>query len=137
MTDVRGAKAREIQASPWIEGCWYFPMTREQFRIGGRAIVVGEDEGDETARRARRDAWHDLSDVTRHSFTWPEPALPRDPTVPFVETPTDPQAPLPTFGLIILDPVEVDHLELDGNPQNRWAYRRGEDGRWSGLEINP
>jgi pyridoxamine 5'-phosphate oxidase len=139
VTDVRTAKAREIRAASWVEACWYFPMTREQFRIGGHAVVVGEgeDEGDEPARRARRKAWHDLGDATRQSFTWPEPARPREPAIPFVATPTDPDAPLATFGLIVLDPVEVDHLELDGNPQNRWAYRRIDDDRWSGLEINP
>ena len=41
------------------------------------------------------------------------------------------------FGLIVLDPIEVDHLELDGNPQNRWIYRRGDAGQRTGSEVNP
>ena len=79
----------------------------------------------------------ELADATRQSFTWPTPGEPRDPEVPFVEEVPDPEVPPPTFGLIVLDPVEVDHLELDGNPQNRWTYRRDVDGRWAGREVNP
>ena len=93
--------------------------------------------GDEAAQQARRDAWRELADATRQSFTWPTPGEPRDPGVPFVEEVPDPEVPPPTFGLILLDPVEVDHLELDGNPQNRWTYRRDVDGRWAGREVNP
>ncbi len=137
VTDLRSAKAREIQASPWAEACWYFPMTREQFRLSGRATLVGATGGDEDEQRARRDIWRELAEATRHAFTWPTPAAPRDPSVPFIETPTDPASPLDTFGLLILDPVEVDHLELDGNPQNRWNYRRDDAGRWLAQEIHP
>lgn len=137
VTDLRSAKAQEIQASPWAAACWYFPMTREQFRLSGKAAVLGATGVEEDAQKARRDIWRELSEATRHSFTWPTPGLPRDPSVPFVETPTDPDAPLETFGLIVLDPVEVDHLELDGNPQNRWLYRRDDAGRWSSQEICP
>ena len=57
--------------------------------------------------------------------------------MPFVEVTPDPDEPPADFGLIVLEPVEVDHLELDGNPQNRWSYRRDESGQWAGREINP
>jgi PPOX class probable FMN-dependent enzyme len=137
VTDMRTAKVREVEATPWVEACWYFPMTREQFRLGGRARVVREDAGDEADRQARRDAWRALSDATRQSFTWPMPGAPRDPAVPFVAATPDPEAPPADFGLIVLEPVEVDHLELDGNPQNRWIFRRDADGRWTGREVNP
>lgn len=137
VTDVRSAKVRDLDAAPWAEACWYFPMTREQFRLGGRAVVVRADAGDEMTEQARREAWRALADATRQSFTWPAPGEPRDPEVPFAETQPDPEVPPATFGLIVLDPIEVDHLELDGTPQNRWAYRRDGDGQWTGREINP
>lgn len=137
VTDTRSAKVRELGAAPWAEACWYFPMTREQFRLGGRAVVVREDGADETIRQARREAWRALADPTRRSFTWPAPGEPRDPAVPFAEAVPDPEVPPASFGLIVLDPIEVDHLELDGSPQNRWAYRRDDDGQWTGREINP
>ncbi len=137
VTSIWRAKVRELDASPWAEVCWYFPMTREQFRLGGRAVVVREGTGDEADQQARLDAWRELADETRQSYTWPTPGAPRDADLPFVESPTDPEAPLPSFALIVLDPVEVDHLELDGNPQNRWVYRRDDAGQWRGTEINP
>ena len=137
VTDTRSTKVRELDAAPWAEACWYFPMTREQFRLGGRAVIVREDAADEAAQQARRDAWRALADATRQSFTWPAPGEPRDPQVPFVEEMPDPEVPPSCFGLILLDPIEVDHLELDGNPQNRWAYRRDDAGQWTGREINP
>jgi pyridoxamine 5'-phosphate oxidase len=137
VTDDRTAKVRELDAVPWAEACWYFPMTREQFRLGCRATVVRGDAGDEAAQRARRDAWRELADATRRSFTWPAPGEPRDRGVPFTEEVPDPETPPSSFALLVLDPIEVDHLELDGSPQNRWAYRRDDDGQWTGREINP
>jgi PPOX class probable FMN-dependent enzyme len=137
VTNTSSAKVRELDAVPWAEACWYFPMTREQFRMGGRAVVVREGTGDEAAQRARIDAWRALADATRQSYSWPTPGEPRDPEVPFVEATPDPEIPPPSFGLIVLDPIEVDHLELDGSPQNRWIYRRDDDGRWTGREVNP
>jgi pyridoxamine 5'-phosphate oxidase len=38
---------------------------------------------------------------------------------------------------LLLDPVEVDHLELRGEPQNRRIYYRDEQNNWSSQEINP
>jgi pyridoxamine 5'-phosphate oxidase len=137
VTDVRSAKVRELDASPWAEACWYFPMTREQFRLGGRAFLVRDGVGDEATQQARRNAWRELTDATRQNFTWPDPGQPRNPGAPFVEATPDPEKPLPSFGLIVLDPIEVDHLELDGSPQNRWIYRRDDSGRWTGIEVNP
>jgi PPOX class probable FMN-dependent enzyme len=137
VTDTRSAKVRELEADPLAEVCWYFPMTREQFRLGGPVRVVHEGVGDEQAREDRRNAWRELSDATRQSFTWPTPGQPRAPELPFIEEVPDPEIPAATFGLLILDPVEVDHLELEGNPQNRWTYRRDDDGRWTGQEVNP
>ena len=54
VTDIRSAKVRELDGAPWAEACWYFPMTREQFRLGGRAVVVREGSADEALRQARR-----------------------------------------------------------------------------------
>ena len=137
ITDTRSAKVGELDAAPWAEICWYFPMTREQFRLGGRVTVVREDSDDETYRKARRDTWRELAAATRQSFTWPPPGAPRDPAIPFIEEVPDPEVPPPTFALLVIEPIEVDHLEIDGSPQNRWAYRRGDDGQWNGREINP
>ena len=137
VADRRSGKAREIAADGRCEACWYFPMTREQFRLGGRVRVLGLDDDDVEAARACREVWRGLSDATRQSFTWPAPGAPRDPETSFGASALGPEVPAPDFLLLVLEPDEVDHLELDGNPQNRWAYRRGDDGGWTAVEINP
>src|SRR5271165_5693014 len=41
--DARGHVTTELAKAPWAEICWYFPVTREQFRIAGPITLVGED----------------------------------------------------------------------------------------------
>ncbi|MCA1991428.1 MAG: pyridoxamine 5'-phosphate oxidase family protein, partial [Coleofasciculus sp. S288] len=36
ITDTRSQKAEQIDHQPWGEVCWYFPKTREQFRLLGQ-----------------------------------------------------------------------------------------------------
>jgi PPOX class probable FMN-dependent enzyme len=136
-TDARSSKIAELDHHPWAEACWYFPITREQFRIGGCVKVVGKDTPDPALLDARRAAWRELADATRAGFDWPAPGQPRDPAVPYTTNPADREKPPPQFCLLILDPQTVDHLELNGNPQNRWEYQRDDQGRWSGAEVNP
>ena len=40
-TDSRSAKRAEIEANPRGEICWYFPETREQFRVSGMLALIG------------------------------------------------------------------------------------------------
>ena len=47
----RTYKVEDIQQHPWSEICWYFPETREQFRLGGNLEVVGEDHPDKSLLR--------------------------------------------------------------------------------------
>ncbi len=136
-TDLRSAKFLELTHSPWAELCWYFPVTRDQFRIGGLATVVGDNATDLALAGARRECWRGLPESTRGTFTWPAPGLPRDRSVPFQVEHPDPQTPLPHFGLLVLDPQAVDLLEINGRPQDRWEFHRDLDGAWSGREINP
>jgi pyridoxamine 5'-phosphate oxidase len=136
-TDARGQKIADLTVSSRAELCWYFPVTHEQFRIGGTITLIGEDTGDAALAAARRETWRALPDATRTSFTWPTPGLPRDTRVPFPTDHPDPLEPLPHFVLIALDPLDVDQLELNGNPQNRWEYHRDLEGGWSGIEVNP
>jgi PPOX class probable FMN-dependent enzyme len=137
VTDARSAKVAELGQSRWAEVCWYFPVTHEQFRIGGPTTLVGAGGHDPPLLDARRACWRELPEAVRLSFTWPAPGERRAPRVPFPTQHPDPTEPLPHFCLLILDPNEVDQLELNGNPQNRWEYTRDEHGRWRGAEINP
>ncbi len=137
VSDVRSAKFEELAGNSWAEVCWYFPRTREQFRLGGRVTVVSEETPLESLREARLDVWRGLSDSTRQSFTWPSPGRPRDAIAGFLHGFPDDDSPLPSFGLLVLDPCSVNHLELDGNPQSRWISDRDDDGGWTTREVNP
>lgn len=137
VTDLRSPKVGDLTNSPWVEVCWYFPVTHEQFRIGGVMTVVSGDTADGVLSAARRECWRALPESTRVTYTWPLSGQPRDSTVRFPTDHPDPDVSPAHFGLLVLDPQAVDHLEIRGGPQNRWQYRRDDDGRWSGREVNP
>ena len=55
----------------------------------------------------------------------------------FSPSPFSPEQPLETFCLLLLDPQQVDHLELRGEPQNRWIYELDRDKNWHVKQVNP
>ena len=138
ITDNRSAKADQIQQQPWAEVCWYFPNTREQFRITGCLTLVSSDDSHQDLQPARISIWQELSDAARLQFAWPHPGKPRvENPEAFAPPAPDPVQPLSNFCLLLLDPVQLDHLELRGEPQNRRFYRRDENQEWFCEEINP
>jgi pyridoxamine 5'-phosphate oxidase len=137
VTDARSEKITELEHAAWSQLCWYFPVTHEQFRISGPVTLVRHDTDQPALHDARRDAWRSLAESVRISFTWPTPGEPRDGSVPFPSAHPDPETPPSHFCLLVLDPHEVDLLEINGSPQNRWIYRLNEAGRWQGAEVNP
>jgi PPOX class probable FMN-dependent enzyme len=137
VTDARSAKVAELESASWSELCWYFAVTHVQFRISGPTTIVRSDSGDAGLLESRRAAWRELAEAVRVSFTWPAPGAPREIHGPFPTIHPDQEIPPTHFCLLILDPQEVDILELHGNPQNRWTFCRTESDRWQGTEINP
>lgn len=137
VADRRSEKAGQIEVQPWGEVCWYFPKTREQFRISGKLTVISADHTDEVLLKARKMLWHDLSDGGRSQFAWAYPGQTK--TEPLEQTTPDPLNPLRSFCLLLLEPTQVDHLELRGDPQNRYLYSKKEPDLedWSMEEVNP
>jgi PPOX class probable FMN-dependent enzyme len=136
ITDARSDKIDQIQQQPWAEACWYFPNTREQFRISGYLTLVGTDESHPHLQPARLATWQELSDAARLQFAWPHPGKDKEDQAAFNPPPPDPQKPIPNFCLLLLEPTQVDHLELRGEPQNRYLYRLDEQ-EWSMQAVNP
>lgn len=136
-TDARSAKFAEIEKTPAAALCWYFLETREQFRLSGVVRLVDALATEPHLSEARSDAWRALSDETRASFAWPAPGVGRVPGEAFPSTAPDPESPVDNFALMIFVVHEVDHLQLDGAPQNRWKYEVDENGRWLTREVNP
>lgn len=137
VTDSRSQKAEQIKKQPWAEACWYFPSTREQFRILGKLTLVGENHPDPELQKARQISWQELSDAARVQFAWPYPGQLRGDAGAFQLPAPNSMQPLSNFCLLLLEPEQVDILELQGEPQNRSLYQLDADGNWSIEEINP
>lgn len=134
--DTRSDKFEQIQHQPWGEACWYFTTTREQFRLAGKLDAINADCLNSEFQNARHSTWKDISDSARLQFAWPHPGKMRADSEAFSPSPPDAAYPLPNFSLLLLNPVKVDHLELRGDPQNRWLYLY-ESEAWSTVAINP
>ncbi len=164
VVDIRSQKALNLLSgsSSWAEICWYFPKTREQFRVSGelvlvtaksatgrvtRPVVLGFPQAEhlfKTAEclidgycKARQEAWQQMSDSGRVQFDWATPGADRS-TDPASFNPPQPdeREPLDNFCLLLLKPTAVDHLELRGEPQSRYRYELVED-NWIMSVINP
>ncbi len=140
--DMRSAKAQNLlrdipRANIYAEVCWYFPTTREQFRIGGTMELVTVDCGVESRCKARQQAWQQMSDSGRIQFAWATPGANRSQEPDDFNPPQpDSQQPLDDFCLLLLAPTAVDHLELRGEPQNRYSYELSA-GDWKMRSLNP
>ena len=135
VVDRRSQKPEQIAVNPWAEACWYFTKTRSQFRILGKLRLIDHQCPDLELQTARIETWQALSDPARIQFSWPHP---REARIHFSKTePPAPEKPLTSFCLLLLEPTEVDRLELRGNPQNRWLYLRDAQGNWTEQEVNP
>ncbi|MDJ0798793.1 MAG: pyridoxamine 5'-phosphate oxidase family protein, partial [Calothrix sp. MO_167.B12] len=65
ITDSRSQKFTEIQEQPWGEICWYFPKTREQFRLSGEITMVNSNHSHNDLQKARHSTWQEISDNAR------------------------------------------------------------------------
>lgn len=136
ITDTRSRKVGQLKFNSWGEVCWYFPKTREQFRLLGKLSIVDSTSPETDLVQMRRSTWQELSDNARIQFTWAEPGILKDESsAPLVES-CDRSNPTDNFCLLLLQPIEVDLLELRGEPQNRYRYVL-QNGVWSVAEINP
>lgn len=77
VTDGRTSKVAHLAANPAVEAAWYFPDTREQFRLGGRVTAVGEGCPDPALAAARADVWAGLSPGVREWHVCPAPGSDR------------------------------------------------------------
>mgnify|MGYP001078053727 CR=1 FL=1 len=135
ITDRRSAKVAQIHHQPWGELCWYFPETREQFRLAGPLQLIDDSTEDVFAQTARCQRWQSLSPRSRQPFTWPPPGQPRQGDLP-QDLPLGTTPPA-HFCLLWLHPQRVEHLELRGHPQNRYCYQMAANQTWTVQEVNP
>ena len=139
VVDIRSPKAMSLLAgsSDWAEVCWYFPKTREQFRLSGQLVLVTAECVISSHSKARQEAWHQMSDSGRIQFDWATPGADKtgDPAA-FNPPQPDSLEPLANFCLLLLNTRLVDHLELRGETQSRCRYELVA-GEWVMRSINP
>jgi pyridoxamine 5'-phosphate oxidase len=139
VTDIRSTKAINLLAdtSPDAEACWYFPKTREQFRLSGMLTLVTSESSNTSHSQARQAAWQQMSDSGRVQFDWGTPGADRseDPAA-FNPPQPDEYQPSENFCLLLLDVTEVTHLELRGDPQSCYLYELLNQ-EWQMRSINP
>ncbi|NEQ97963.1 MAG: pyridoxamine 5'-phosphate oxidase [Cyanothece sp. SIO2G6] len=137
VSDRRSEKVQDLHHQPIGELCWYFSKTREQFRLLGPITVISATTEAEPWQQQRHQLWQTLSDNARLQFCWPHPKQQRTNETLFATVPPNPMQPSPHFCGLLLQPTQVDHLELRGDPQNRWLYQRAPEGDWTRQTINP
>ena len=133
VTDSRSEKVQQIQACPWAEACWYFTVTREQFRLSGKLSLIDSNKDPDTVRLS---TWKTLSDKARQQFYWPHPGQPRLDETAFEPVTGSTEYPPDSFSVLLLNAERVEHLLLRGNPQNRYIYQKSDDD-WSIEKVNP
>lgn len=142
VTDARSEKLQHLAHSDRAEVCWYFPKTREQFRLRGRLRLIAADD---PAQDLRRTAWTALSATAQLQFAWPHPKQSRAEAIAFQPELPSSTTPPETFCLLLLVPEAVDHLELRGDPQTRTLYHltsemelaQNSDRPWMITSVNP
>jgi pyridoxamine 5'-phosphate oxidase len=138
ITDTRSDKFSHLQQQSWGEICWYFTKTREQFRFAGNFTLITSQSQTDDLLTARQTMWQNISDAARVQFTWSSPGKMRQNSSEVFNTNgISPIKPLNNFCLLLLTPQKVDHLQLKGNPQNRYLYTLQPDCSWEVQEINP
>ncbi|GAU37408.1 hypothetical protein TSUD_361130 [Trifolium subterraneum] len=115
-TDTRTRKIEELKRCSFAEICWYFTDSWEQFRINGHVDIIDGTNPDPIKLQQREKSWFASSVRSRSQYLGPEPGLPRlnEQTQP--EISLDPSiGPVDAFCLLILEPDQVDYLNLKSN----------------------
>lgn len=137
VTDARSDKMTQLAHNPNAELCWYFTKTREQFRIGGTISIIGAHNARAANDAVRQAVWEGLSENSKQQFVWPPPGEPRTSEGFEFVADLNYQPPPDTFVVLVFEPDAVDHLELRGEPQNRYWYWRLPDHSWKMQAVNP
>ena len=130
ITDGRSSKVEQVKQRAAVEICWYFTISREQFRISG-AIACHTPEDDPLGERAR--VWSGLSAAARAQFFWPTPGAPLEGHP--AKTVADEASMPDNFWVLAVRPEQIDHLVLS-KQQQRTISTRGAV-RWQWNAVNP
>ncbi|MFT6895776.1 MAG: pyridoxamine 5'-phosphate oxidase [Paraglaciecola sp.] len=131
-TDLRSDKIQPLKYQNTVEVCWYFPLTREQFRLQGKIELIDSPEHPQEA--LRKGHWHELSDDVRAAYT--PFAISENMPAPKLEERSQ-HSPSEYFALLQLITKRVDHLQLSPLPHRRSLYQKDNQNCWQSSVIQP
>ncbi|ESR58047.1 Pyridoxal 5'-phosphate synthase [Citrus sinensis] len=138
-SDTRSRKIEELKSCPFSEICWYFTESWDQFRINGRVDVIDGSNSDPEKLQIREKSWFGCSMKARLQYLDPEQGCPSVNEQP-KEFSLDPCAgPVDAFCVLILDPDQVDYLNLKSNQKLKFMSRLSDNGEkyWASLKTSP
>ncbi|XP_071735894.1 pyridoxine/pyridoxamine 5'-phosphate oxidase 2 [Rutidosis leptorrhynchoides] len=139
-TDCRTQKIDDLNHWPFAEICWYFTDSWEQFRINGAVDVVDGSNSDPFKLQQREKAWFDSSPKSRLQYLGPNPRTPSlGDQLTQVPSSLDPSSgPVEAFCLLVLDPDQVDYLNLKSNERITFTRKIvNEEISWISEKVNP
>ncbi|MFQ3235904.1 MAG: pyridoxamine 5'-phosphate oxidase [Paraglaciecola sp.] len=131
-TDLRSDKIQTLRYQNTVEVCWYFPVTREQFRLQGKIELIDSPEHSQEA--LRKGHWHKLSGDGRGAYaqsTVNENTPAAKPEERNLHSPSE------YFALLQLITNRVDHLQLYPLPHQRCLYQKDKQNCWQSTLIRP
>ncbi|EFJ48423.1 hypothetical protein VOLCADRAFT_104802 [Volvox carteri f. nagariensis] len=135
----QGTHVQEVSANPAAEVAWYFPDTREQYRIAGDLLIVDSAHTNAALQEARTRTWAAMSEGGRQQFGWPHPGRPRaaeDPQAWNNPAPGPQEPPLDTFCLVVLRVGERYAGALLSACSSTIFIRKCEHGGSCALSVN-
>ncbi len=137
ITDRRSQKIPQIEQNAWAEICWYFPKTREQFRLAGMLNIVDAQHSNEGWQKAFQETWQKLSEAARAQFYDIDPGLLIG-SMQVNPKPNSASDEIPeSFRLLVFEPQDLDHLNLKTSPHERCHYWLDEAGQWQAKGLSP
>ncbi|KAK6918162.1 Pyridoxamine 5'-phosphate oxidase, Alr4036 family, FMN-binding domain [Dillenia turbinata] len=145
-TDSRSRKVfhlgiEDLRHCPFGEICWYFTDTWEQFRINGKIDIIDDTVLDPIKLQQRDKAWFASSLKSKLQYLGPKPGIPcfseEPPPQQFSLDPST--GPVSAFCLLVLDPDQVDYVNLKTNDRLAFTSQTSVNGEkcWNTERINP
>ena len=144
-TDNRSAKIGEIERDERGEMAWYFPETREQFRVTGTLATQSATTMSASAANynddARRALWIKMRRGARGQFLWPAPGGARTEdadsglwNIDEEDAALDDERVGEHFTLVSFHASRIDHLALRSNER---IIHEEINGEWVTTRVNP
>ncbi len=68
ITNKNSNKIIELTKNKYCQICWYFPVTREQYRIDCSVEIIDSSSKDNLLIKERKDTYYQLSDKSKEEF---------------------------------------------------------------------